>query len=200
MTDEQQPITVTFPDKKTASAIVDLVVRKKPVGWARKSYATYYRPEYAEQLKRELDNMLETNKSKVFRYDMTPSLSPSSIYMWVNQSFRYILDFMDPDKKYLNLHHRISIERIKGVGVTISFRPLCSDSFKGVDFVAREDKVKWKKKMDDYLSDNDNIKPLHIDNLVLTSEEVVQLKSELEELTNIQYSVSSREIKLIKTT
>ena len=199
MPDTSKPITITYPNGQVASKIIDLVVRNKPIGWSRKSYATYYREEYAEQLKKELDNMIDTKRSKVFRYDIMPNLSPTSIYLWINQSFRYILDNLDPDKKYAKLYHSIKIERIKSVGVTISYRDLITNTFKGEDFVARQDKVRWTQQIDDYLSNENVTKPLHIQNLILTPEEVAQLKSELEDLSSIQYSVTSREIKLIKT-
>jgi len=84
-------------------------------------------------------------------------------------------------------------------GVILKFRDFVNDTLHGEDFVAREDRCKWKKQVDDYLTDDDKTDPLHIEHLLLTPEEIDQVKSELSDLGNVQFSVTSKEIKIVKT-
>ena len=198
MSDEQKPITVTYPDATTASRVVDLVVRKRPLGWSRKSYATYFREEYALQMKRELDSLISSRTAKLFPYEHFPNMSSTSLYLRINQSVRYVLEFLDPDGRYAKLWSEVRTEKVKGRGVVIKFRDFVTDDLKGEDFVAKADKVKWKQKIDLYL-EGDEMKPLHIDHLLLSSSEIDEVKAELDGVEGIQFSVSSKEIKIVKT-
>jgi len=194
-----KPITITYPSGKLASQVVDLLVRKRPVGWSRKSYATYYRQEYALQLKKELDNMIETNKDKVFRVENQPRLSMNSIYLFVNQAFHFLMDNGPDAEKYRDLWKKVRVERIRGTAVCIRFRDFATDVLRGEDFVSRDDRMKWKKDIDNYLNDDSAVEPLHIEHLLLSPEDIQNVKSELEGLETIQFSVTSKEIKIIKT-
>lgn len=196
----EQQITVTFPDKSTASKIVDMIVRKRPIGWSRKSYATYFDEDNAKWLASQLESMIVDRQPRVFRYSMWPNTSPNSVYLRINRAFMYLLEYLDPDGKYQKLRHDTKIERIKTVGVTITYRdhePL--ENLKSEVFVPKSETKQWKKKIDMYIDDDSAIKPLHIDNLLLSNDEVELVKSELDGLENIQYSISNREIKIIKS-
>jgi hypothetical protein len=200
MPDEpNKPVTITYPSGKIASQVVDILVRKRPAGWGRKSYATYYREDYAKGLIKELDSMIETRRNKVFRCESMPHLTLNTIYLWINQSFRYVRDYLDQDGKYDRLWREIRVERVPRTGVILKFRDFVNDTLHGEDFVAREDRCKWKKQVDDYLTDDDKTDPLHIEHLLLTPEEIDQVKSELSDLGNVQFSVTSKEIKIVKT-
>ncbi len=188
---------VTFPDNTTAARVVDLVVRKRPIGWGRKSYSTYYRQEYAEQMKKELDSIIETKKGKLFPYDRFPSMSSQSLYLRINHSIHFVLDYLDPDGKYAKLWREIKTEKIKGRGVIIKYRDFITDELIGEEYVAKADKVKWKQKIDIYL-ESDEVKPLHIDNLILSASEVEEVKRELDGVESIKFSVTCKEIKIIK--
>jgi len=195
--DITQPITITYANKQIASQVVDLLVRKRPVGWGRKSYATYYRSEYAMQLKKELDAMIETQKDKVFRLD-TMRLSLNSTYQMINQSFHFLMDNGPDAEKYRDLWKKIRVERVRGTAVCIRFRDFATEVLRGEDFVARDDRMKWKKQIDEYLNNDTVCKPLHIQHLLLSPEDMTNLRAELEDLTNISFSVSSKEVKIIK--
>jgi hypothetical protein len=192
-------ITVSLPDGKTAAAIVNLVVgKKKPPGWSRKSYATYYKESYALWLKKDLDQMIADRQSVVYRYDKWPRVRPSALYQRIIQALMYVLDELDPDGTYKRLREQIRITRPNGVGVVLSFDEVLEGQPQGERFVGAAEKPRWYKKMFDYLEDMEIVEPFHIDKLMLTPEEVEQIKAELDGLSNIMFSVTSREIKIIK--
>jgi hypothetical protein len=196
---EEQPITVVFPSGKVASKIVDLVVRSKPEGWSRKSYATYYSESYALWLKADLDKLIERRNPIVYRYDLW-KMSRDALYLRINQAWRYLRDHLDlEDKRYDKLWHDTERERVRGVGITIRYKDL-QDGHAAEEFVAPSDTPKWRKKLDEYLEDESGSgKPLHIDNLLLTPEDIEQLKLELDGLSNVIYQITSREIKVIRS-
>jgi len=197
MSEEQhKPIIISFPDKQTVQRVVDLVVRKKPLGWSRKSFATYYNEHYALQLKRELDLMLENKKSRLIALGQTMKTT-STIYLFVNQAWRYLIENLDPDGRYGTHKNNCRIQRVHGRGVAIWWRETI-DEIKGEEISEKKDIKKWKMQVDDYLI-SDDIKPLHLERLILSVEEVEQLKEELSDLENIVYSVTCKEIKIVKT-
>ncbi len=193
---EQNSITVTFPDKQTASRIVDLVVRNKPSGWGRKSFASYYNEHYALQLKRELDAMIASKKSRMIGLG-TKIKSSRTMYLLVNQSWRYLIDHLDPDGIY-GKHLCNTIRQIKhGHGVAIYWKDQV-EIMSGEEIGDIKEQKKWKRQVDDYLG-SDETAPLHIAKVVLTPEEVDQLKAELDDLEgSVLYSVTCKEIKICK--
>jgi len=191
-------ITITYPDAVTAQRVVDLVVRKKPVGWGRRSYSSYYREEYALWIKGELDKMDADKKPRAFPYSLWKNSTPNTIYLRVNQAWHYLRDFLDPEGKYEKMFHQIKVCRKHGYGVTLEYKEIAGEMPVGEVFVPRSDERKWKKQIDDYLNDDSIIKPLHLERLVLTQEEVKKLIAELEGDSRIQFVVRHNEIKIIK--
>jgi len=199
--EDNKQITITFPDGKVAKQIVNLVVKKRPSGWSRRSYATYYKLVYAEWLLKDIDAMIADRKRRVYRYADFPKISPSSLYLRINQALMYILDSengLDPDYKYAKFRQQVSIKRIAREGIVLEFDEIFEIE-RGADIcVGSHDTPKWKKKMDEYL-EGDDINPFHQQGLVLTEDEIAQIELELSGLENILYSVSSKEIKIIKS-
>lgn len=200
---KEQPVTIIYPNKQVASQVVELLTRKKPVGWSRKSYATYYRLEYAKQIIPTLDAMIVDRHNKIFRHEDMPRLSLLSLYLWVNQSFKFVRDYLDgPDMgkgKYDKLWREVKVSRDKGVGVSINFENFAATIFKSSDYVKRDEKSKWKLEIEVYLSNPNIKKPLVLDNLLLLAEDIEQMEAELEDIEGIQYSITSKSIKIIKT-
>lgn len=194
-------VTITYPDGTTAQKVVDMLVRKRPLGWSRNSYATYYNENHAVQVRRELDSMIETKHDKLFRVENMKGMKINTIYLWINQAFRYIIDYYDgPEQgngKYEKLFNEIKIKKEEGIGVSIRFRDFKAYELRGEDFVIDNDKTLWRNKIDEYLN-SDDCKPFTMGKLLLSSEEVSQLKAELDGLEGIQYSVTNREVKIIK--
>lgn len=197
-----KPITITYPDKQTAQRVVDMLVRKRPVGWSRKSYSTYYRQEYAESIKKILDAIAQDKQPKILRLDQYPSLSINSLYLFVNQSAHYVRDYMDPEGIYAKQWQSLRVEKHKGHGVTIAYKAFVSANFNAENFVPVSDIPKWKRELDLYLQDDNIVKPFHKDGLMLTPQDMMTLNNELGDLQDagmIQYVVTSKEIKILKT-
>lgn len=193
-----KPITVTYPDSKTAQRVVDLVVRKRPVGWSRKSYSSYYNDEYAMWIKKELDALFENRQPRVFLYSAWKNCTPNTVYLRIHQAWHFLRDYLDPEGKYEKMARDVKISRERTVGIKLEYKDIASDMPQSEVFVPRTDTIKWKKQIDTYLEDDSIVKPLHIDKLLLSPEEVKKITEELSGLDSIQFSVSTREIKIIK--
>jgi len=193
-----KPITVTYPDGATAQRVVDLIVRKKPIGWGRRSYSSYYTEDYALWIKRELDAMAIDKKSRAFPYNLWKNSTPNTVYLRVNQSWHFLRDYLDPEGKYERMWHQIKVSRVRGFGVTLEYKESATEMPSGEVFVPRTDVCKWKKEIDDYLNDDSVTKPLHIEKLILTPDEVKKITDELSDLETIQFVVRHNEIKIIK--
>jgi hypothetical protein len=87
---------------------------------------------------------------------------------------------------------------VHGYGVTLEYKESATDMPSGEVFVPRTDICKWKKQIDDYLNDDSITKPLHIERLILTPDEVKKVTDELSDLDTIQCVVKHNEIKIIK--
>jgi hypothetical protein len=195
MSDNPKPITVIFPDKKTVERVIDLVVRKKPVGWGRKSTATYYNQDYARWAAKELQEIIDDGKPKVFR--LSGRYTMNTLYLLINQAWLYLREESDDKQKWIDLWERCKVARKKGVGVIIQLRETFTDLPHGSDFVDIKEAPKWKRELNDYL-EGDEIKPFHKSGLILSNEDVEQLKIELDGLDNIQYKIDNKEIKIIR--
>ena len=198
MEQSNKPITVTYPDSKTAQRVVDLVVRKRPVGWSRKSYSSYYNDEYAMWIKKELDALFENRQPRVFLYASWKNCSPNTVYLRIHQSWHFLRDYLDPEGKYEKMARDVKISRERTIGIKLEYKDIANDMPQSEVFVPRTDTVKWKKQIDTYLEDDSIVKPLHLDKLLLSPEEVEKVTEELSGLDSIQFSVSTREIKIIK--
>lgn len=196
--DPSAPITVTLRDGSVMQQVVDLVVKKRPIGWSRKSYATYYKLPYALWIQRDIDAMLVDRQPRVYRLDLWPRVRMNALYQRINQAVRFLIEAengLDPDGKYAKWRESVHIRREPGVGVVMEFDAVLEGAPKAEKFIGQTDKPKWKEKMDSWL-DSDDIKPFHQAGLMLTPEEIEQIKLELPE--NIMYSITSREIKLVR--
>jgi hypothetical protein len=190
-----------FPDQQTASRVVNLIVNKRPVGWGRKSIAPYYKRIFAEQIKKEIDLMIENGAPRVYRYSTwcnENGMSPQTLYNRVNQSIRYLIEQMDtPELKYAKWYESVNITRRSEVGVVIEFIPGMREGFSAEEVQPEEHRPMWRRRLDDWL-ESDNTKPFIEDRLALSPEQIVQIKIELEGLSNLQYSVTSDAVKIIK--
>ena len=194
-----RPITITLPDGKMASAIANLVIRKKPIGWSKKSYGSYYKEVYAKWVRDILDLMMAERKPKRIPWDTIKGCgSKNSLYLRFAQGKMYLLHELDFDGKYRKFCEGLKVTRHDKVGIIIDF-DLDQGNLPGaVDVVSIRDTPKWKKDLDNYLESGEDGKPFHKCNLQLTDDEVRQQITELEGLTNVMYSVTHDEIKVIK--
>ena len=152
--------------------------------------------------------MIADRQPKVYRKDLWPNVSITSLYLRVNQAIRYLTDpenGMDPADRY-----KIWLEDVKigyiprrgypKIGVSMSFDEVLEGAEPRAEtYIGEADMPIWKIKMDDWLEDNEQQEPFHVSNLLLTPQQQEQIRLELGGLENIAFSVSSREIKIIKS-
>lgn len=194
-----------FKNPQVSKAVVDMVVRNRPVGWSRRSNAPYYREAYALALKGQIDAMLKDRKDRVFRYDQFPQHSKETLYLRINQALRYLLDFLDDETKtYSKWNEMVAITRERGLGIRISYRSEFRESGLGAFVAVPVDQKSsapiWKQKVDDYLENASPAdKPLHITGLCLTVEQLADLKTSMKGLDDVMFSATAQEIKIIKT-
>jgi hypothetical protein len=197
--EQPKPISVTFQDNSTMQKVVDLVVRKRPRGWSRRSHATYYKECYALWIKKDVDAMILDRKPRIFEYEQFPKLSQISIYNMICQALMYLREELDDDKNtYHKFRQEIKVSPQVNIGILMQYPDALVPGSQAKICEGITKKPKWKEKMDEYLDDETAVKPFHIEGLLLQPSEIEQIEAELSGLSNVIYSVSAREIKIIK--
>lgn len=93
------------------------------VGGLIRGTNTYYKRKHAEEIIEVLDAMIATRENYEFLFvDMEAWYKPETVWLKINQSVKYVIDYMDtPDKKYYKLRQEIIIHRRSKVGVSLEF-------------------------------------------------------------------------------
>lgn len=177
--------------------------KNRPDGWSSKSNVPYYRKEFAEWIKQDIDRMIEKNGRLMYDYATFCSsygISKNTLYNKISQAIRYLEDKMDtPDRKYLRWHQSVKIQRNRyGKGVTIQFK-LESHSATVESPPAEQvyTMPEWKVEMEDWLESVNKV-PFVKEGLMLNDNDVMELKEQLGELKNILPSIKNNSIKIIK--
>lgn len=194
-----------FRNPAIAKKVIDLVVKNKPQGWAKKSNAPYYKEDYGLIAKEAANEMLKTRNDCVYFYSDWPRMSANTVYLMVNQSIRFLVENLDDDKlTYSKWYTIVNVTKERGVGVRISFdenhRGDSTMAFvKPKSIVGKELAPTWKQELDEYLDDDRRTNPLNISGLCLTPDEIKSLRDSLTPLANIIFEVTAFEITIIKT-
>lgn len=174
--------------------------RRLPNNVSRLSVYSYYRPEFALQVKLVIDEMIETKRDKEWRYLDFPDLRPRTLYQRIFQSIKYLVDNLDPDGKYAAFK-KITVlsDKVSKTGVRLSWvrDMLDGREFKATDVTLDYKMQQWKLEIDKFLTDTTK-KVLHLKSLALTSEEIESLRVSLE-IPGLYPFISEREIKIIKS-
>ena len=201
----KEAIKSIFVAPEVVAKVVETVVPgKRPAGWSRKSNATYYNEHCALQLKQVLDAMSVDRQDRIYRYDEWKHLSPTTVYIRINQSLNYLLDRLDPDKKYKDMCQRICIRRSRQHnGVVIQFleeyRATDTSSFLPSAVIPNAQAPKWKDKMEKWIEESvPGDKPFVQENLMLSNDDIRELKLQFAGVKNIAASITARSVKLIK--
>lgn len=202
-TAKPSPLTLSIENEQVVAKLVDFIVKKKPAGWARRSYASYYKEPYAIWIKAGLDILNDTQKPIVYRYDKWPGVAKTSLYLRINQAIRFLTDSengLDPEHKYKKLISKIRIER-KQEGITIRIHDAWTEVAPGAEeLIENRDHPKWKQDMLNWIESGDSNKPFfHKSGLMLDDNEIAQLHAELDGC-GLMVSINHREIKLVRTT
>lgn len=198
--EEDKGKTIIIPNKSAMHALVDFATAKKPKGWARKSYATYYKRAYAEWIQKDIDAMLVDRKPRLYDKKKFPNISLHSLYLRINQSLMYLIapeNGMDSEKIYFNWRETVSIKKIEGCGIRISFDPVVEGG-ETADIVEDDDMTPtWKKDLMEWLEGQDTA-PFVKSGLALSDAQIQLLEEELDGLTTVIHNITNRSVKVIK--
>lgn len=200
-------VETLFENDKTRQRLTDAIlrsdeIRRRPTQWKGASNAPYYKERFALELKVNVDDMIADGENRMYRYSEFRDYTPTSLYLKINQSFRYLIDYLDtPDHKYRIFRECVSITKHKGQGILISFN---KDIRKGGDDKFIPTKVDrngsaWRAEMDDFLENASEGHCFYRDKLMLTSDEVEELRMSLDALEGIVANVKTTSIKIVKT-
>lgn len=194
-----------FTNKPLQAKIVDIVVGDKPIGWGPRSSSPYYNEKCALEIKKVFDAIRETGKPFCYRYDWFEQnfgLGKDTLYTRVYQSWRYLLERMDPTHEYQRFkEEKLDIWRKRGVGVMIELKKhLTTDgpAFEPEEVMPESEGPKWRRRMQDWLEDADSSTSFKQEGLVLTADEIAELKLHLSSLANVMPSITSHSVKLVK--
>lgn len=186
------------------------LVSKRPRNASKLSRFPYYRERFAIQLRIILDEMLgEYNQGiyedRIWKYeDFEGALNKNSLYLRVQQSRQYLLDKLDPDKKYATFFEIVAYTIDKGVGIRLGYNQDIINP--GLEFAPRKvqqkeaERIEWRHKIEEFLSEGNTDKELRIMKLALSIEEIEQIEASLISLDNIVYKIKSNMIFIAKTT
>ena len=194
-----KPITVTFPDGRIASAIASLVIRKKPIGWGKKSYSAYYKEAYGKWVKGIFDAMMTDGKPKIIPFDESKRVKNSTRYLQFQQGKMFLLEQMDSEGKYKVFADSVEVDKTSGRGIVIDFRKVDDTMPDVTDVVSFREKPRWKKELDVYLEEpNPDGKPFIRESLALTDVEVQQQIDELGGIEGLMFDVTNSSVKVYK--
>lgn len=200
MSDEpnDNEIVIIRKNSEAAKQIVNALVKRRPLGWSARSYPTYYREHYAKWIQKDIDKMMVDRKMRTWRYDAFPTTKPQSLYLRINQSLMYLLDNLDHTGKYAKFREQISIARRTGVGIIIKFDEVLEGD-QQADVVIGDDSIpEWKRELDRWIEDINDVNPFLREGLILTDIQLTQLENELDGLSGILYTLTTRSVKIIK--
>lgn len=194
-----------FPDEETKNRVVDLVTSVRPKGVSRRCHYPYYKRFYADEIKKQIDKMIESKMTIIYRFETWDKVcSRDTLYKRVNQSIRYLLDNLDPNRVYANWYQVVNVHRnYKVMGVAIEFIPEMrggdiQQPFTGELITPQESTTpKWRTDMDSWL-ESDSARPFVKERLALSEQEVKDLKMELALLRGIISSIKATGINIIR--
>lgn len=196
-----------FHDPIVKKKVIEAVTRdeNKPIGWGRHSRAPYYKEAFALNLKKAIDGMIESGQDILYDYAFFRDnwgMSKNTVYLMVNQSQRYLLERLDPDRKYAVFFETAKITIIRGAGVAIRFNreylAAHIEDFKPRHVEPEVEGPKWKQDMADFL---ENAKPgehYKQDRLCLSDAERQELEIMLGGLSGIIASITCGSVKIVK--
>lgn len=207
--DISQAANSIFPDPLTARRAIDFITSKKPMGWSKGSNAPYYDEYYGKPMKEWIDKMISNRQPMIFRYDVwcaeSTGVSQNTLYSRINQSILFVRECMDDaNKTYEKWFRQVRLSRTEGPWIGIYWKKEFEsgmDKTSGLspEFIQKpSDRVKWEEEMEEWLEGSSN-RPLVIEGLALTAEQVTQYKLQLHGLQGIDYSVTHSSIKIIRT-
>lgn len=171
----------------------------KPLNWSKRANAPYYRKKFADDLKLDLDKMLQDKEPIIYLYAET-KLSRKSLQLKIHQSFMFLIEEMDTeDFKYRGARENIAITTEK-TGIQLTWVGLHSSSRAVKVAFGDTTSLQVQKDLDDFLENGKRGTKFERASLQLNKEEVAQLEASMLDIEGIRYQVSSDRIKIMKLT
>ena len=189
-----------FQDPIVTKKVVDVITQddSKPIGWGRRSRAPYYKEAFALNLKKAIDGMIESQQDVVYDYKYFRDnwgLSKNTVYLMVNQSQRYLLERMDPDKKYERFFETAKVTVVHGAGVAIRFN---REHIASRPVEPEAEGPKWKQEMDEFLENAQPGETYKQEKLCLSDTERQELEIMLAGVSGIMCSITAGSVKIVK--
>lgn len=205
MPDENEQLKTVLKDPTMQAKAVDMLVRKRPMGWGRRSIAPYFKECFGMEAKAVLDEMMKSRQDQVYDYHTFKTkfgINENTLYLRVNQSIMYVCEMMDdPQRTYGRFCEMFTVKRKRGIGVVLEFRPECREGavsdFKPKPIDPQEEVPKWKQRMHKFLEEGDVGDTFLQERLVLTRDEIKALEDSLK-VPGVMCNITSYSVKILK--
>lgn len=204
--EEQSAIDKLFQNKEQRAKVLDaLTEKKRPVGWGQKSRAVYYSEPHAKQIRMMLDGMMLDGEERSLKPINFNNRSITTIYLFVHRGARFLIEHLDPDSKYKTFWNRCGVAKSQSrneVRIYIKRadpRVNWETCFQKTGVAVVDHPSTWRDKIERWMEVSEpGDAPLVIDGLVLTPDELKQLKMEFHGLTSVVSHITARSVKLVK--
>lgn len=184
--------------KQVLHSIIDK--EKRPPTWSKASCSPYYKEHFALELKKHLDAMMDDREDRMWLFADFKWLSKNSLYLMLNQAFRYLVDRMDtPEQKYANLRQIISVTKAKdkhgtpiGIRMTIVDMPILTAH----KITKKEDA--WRLDMENFIEEAQSGQVFIAKDLMLSADEMIDLEAFIATFDNIMANITMTSVKLVK--
>lgn len=193
-----------FLDPKVSARVVNLVTTKRPDGWSHRSTATYYTETYALEIRESIDHMISTGEDIVFRFETwcnsKTGYSVKTLYARINQSIRYLIDFLDTNGRYAQWFRSKKIKNT-GESWTISFDKTLSAyaqaGLKPEFALPKEEMPIWERELYEWLESSKS-GTFSKTGLMLSKEKMTEINAMLSKVTGIMKEVNYSTIKIVR--
>jgi hypothetical protein len=168
--------------------------RKLPPGYSDKSNPSYYREQYALEMKKILDLMINpadgsfTIRDQVIEYKKMHSVNKYTLYQRIIMGWKYLCDYLDPTGKYkeIRLQTRCSHEH-RGISIRWKsnlIKYLGTESLLNArsEIPTGEQSISWKKELEDFILNAENNQVFKKSNIILTDGQIQIVKGMLVDL------------------
>lgn len=197
-----------FPNEEIASKFVNMMATSRPEGTSKKSSYPYYKEFYARKIQPRIDDMIKGKGSLIFRYAEfcgSGGFSESTLYLFVNQASRYLVERMDKeDLRYFQWKNTSKTTRSKERGgVCIDFLPgfRCNDDVNFTPELVQaiaDGTPRWRIDLNEWLENDKATAPFCREGLTLSLEEMNGLKVEMRSVRGVEVSINCKKIMAIK--
>jgi len=202
MTDEiDNKLKAMFANPQTRAAVASAIAAPRPQGWSKHSKSSYFKKQYAEEIREHIDQQIATGQDLVFRYDTwckTLGISERTLYARFNQAIMFLVQRMDPTGKYSEWYDSVDIDcKTSKVGIIMSTAKFeATKSIKPELITPRQSLPQWRKELMDWL-ESDSEEPYCKENIALSNEEILSLREFLTQ-DGLMVDIKCNKIAIVK--